>query len=267
MKTIRIFEVLEKPLLVILIVIAFFFAVPAAVAQQEQRAEDWESYELVNRLLSLTSPTAPIIHENYVVFTANSNVRRIGVSFSHENFKKIYWYRQLLIHQYGLEPIILPGEKEPSPYRDSGIQFYVHTVPADVRDLEYRLIINGLWTVDPVNPQNKRDPVTGLTLSVLKMPQRQIKHSPLNGLPEGLSFSFKGPPGETVTVAGTFNNWDPFMYELREYPAGIYSITIPLPPGTYQYVFYHRGERYEDPYNPQRVYSKDGKIASEIVIP
>jgi len=254
-------EVLDKPLLIILIVITSFSAVPAV------SADDWESYEIVNRLLSLSGPCAPIIHENSVVFTANSDIRRIGIAFSHENFEKIYWYRQLLIPQYGLEPIMLPGEKVPSPYRDSGIQFYVHTVPDNVRDLEYRLIINGLWTIDPANPQTRRDPVSGLTLSLLKIPRHHARHSPLIGLPEGLSFLFKGPPGETVTVAGTFNNWDPFMYELREYPAGVYSITIPLPPGTYQYVFFHRGERYADPNNSQRIFSKDGRIASEIVIP
>jgi hypothetical protein len=56
------------------------------------------------------------------------------------------------------------------------------------------------------------------------------------------------------------------MYELREGPAGNYSINIPLPPGKYQYVFFHRGQRYLDPNNASRVYSKDGRAASEIVI-
>jgi 1,4-alpha-glucan branching enzyme len=75
-----------------------------------------------------------------------------------------------------------------------------------------------------------------------------------------------GPPGEKVTVAGSFNGWDPFMYELTENPAGTYSLCIPLPPGKYQYIFFHRGERWLDPYNPNRVYSRDGMPASEIVI-
>jgi 1,4-alpha-glucan branching enzyme len=89
---------------------------------------------------------------------------------------------------------------------------------------------------------------------------------PLQGPPGSLSFSFRGPPGETVTVGGSFNGWDPFMYELSEGPAGVYSLTLPLPPGKYQYVFFHRGERFLDPYNFGRVYTKDGKVASEIVI-
>jgi len=57
------------------------------------------------------------------------------------------------------------------------------------------------------------------------------------------------------------------MYELKEEPAGVYSINISLPPGTYHYVFFHRGRRYVDPYNSRRIYSKDGSAASVIVVP
>jgi hypothetical protein len=56
------------------------------------------------------------------------------------------------------------------------------------------------------------------------------------------------------------------MYELAENPAGVYSLTLPLPPGKYQYVFFHRGERFLDPYNFKRVYGRDGKTVSEIEI-
>jgi hypothetical protein len=57
------------------------------------------------------------------------------------------------------------------------------------------------------------------------------------------------------------------MYVLKEYPQGVYSLTIPLPPGKYQYLFIHRGQRYVDPHNPFRAYSRDGTAVSEIVIP
>jgi len=230
-------------------------------------AQDWETYELVNSLLSLSGPGAPVVHSDAVIFTAASSVRRVGIAFAHENFNAIYWFRTLLITQDFMNPIILPGEKEPRPQRDSGIQFFVYQFPDHLSELEYRVIINGLWTVDPANPVTRRDPVTGLSLSVLRLPQRQTRPNPLSGLPDGLRFTFSGPPGEIVTVAGTFNSWDPFMYELREGPSGVYSILIPLPPGTYQYIFFHRGERYTDPNNPNRIYARDGKAASQITIP
>jgi hypothetical protein len=230
-------------------------------------AADWESYELIQNLLTLQKPGAPVIFEDFVIFTASSDLRKVGVAFAHENFSNVYWFQLLIIPQNAFEAPIPPGQKEPNPYKDSGIQFYVYKVPENITNLEYRLIINGLWTVDPANSKTRRDPVSGLAWSVLSIPLRTHRPNPLNGLPEGLNFSFKGPPGETVTIAGNFNGRDPFMYELREGPAGVYNINIPLPPGIYQYVFFHRGQRYVDPYNSRRIYSRDGSAASEIEIP
>jgi len=230
-------------------------------------AADWETYELIDKILTLKGPAAPMIHNDLVVFTADSRLRRVGIAFAHENFANTYWFRQLLVSQDRLNAPIPPGAKVPDPYIDSGIQFHVYEVPYHLRELEYRIIINGLWTIDPYVEQIRRDPVTGLSLSVLPLPHRPQKQSPLNGLPDGLYFTFRGPPGESITVAGDFNGWDPFMYELKEITAGNYSLTIPMPPGTYKYVFFYRGQRYADPHNPRRVYTVDGKAASEIVVP
>jgi hypothetical protein len=230
-------------------------------------AAEWETYELIDRLLTLPGPCAPVIHENSVIFTAPSNLRRVGIAFAHENFAKTYWFRQLVVSQDRLAPILLPGELFPSPYKDSGILFYVYQTPEDFIELEYRLIVNGLWTVDPLNSQSKKDPVSGLIFSTVPIPQQPSKPNPLKGLPNGLIFTFNAPAGETVTLAGDFNGWDPFMYELKEYPAGVYSITISLPPGEHQYVFFHRGRRFTDSYNPKRIYTKDGSAASVIAVP
>jgi hypothetical protein len=228
---------------------------------------DWETYQVIDRLLTLPGPGAPVVFEDFVIFTASSGLRRVGVAFAEENFSKVYWYRQLLVPQDPLGAPIPKGQKVPDPYIDSGIQFHVYQIPEYINELEYRIIINGLWTIDPENPRIRKDPASGLSWSVLSIPPRRSYPNPLKGLPEGLSFLFNGPPGETVTIAGNFNGWDPFMYELREGPSGVYTINIPLPPGIYQYVFFHRGQRYVDPYNPRRIYSRDGSAASEIVVP
>jgi hypothetical protein len=229
-------------------------------------AVDIESYQFIDRLLSLEGPGAPELYEDAVIFTAPSSHRRVGVAFAHEGFARVYWFRKLLLPQDPAGAPIPPGRKRPDPYRDSGFLFYVHQLPDNIRELEYRLIIDGLWTADPANPLIRKDKSSGLAYSVVPVPAAEKTPGPLKGPPGSLSFSFKGPPGETVTVAGSFNGWDPFMYELAEGPPGLYSLTLPLPPGAYQYVFFHRGERFLDPYNFNRVYSKDGKAASEIRI-
>ena len=234
-------------------------------------AADWETYHILNRLLTLPGPGAPVPFEDVVIFTSSSSNRRAGVAFAHEDFSRVYWYRQLLIPQDPLDAPIPPGKKVPDPYTDSGLLFHVYQVPEDLTELEYRLIINGLWTVDPLNPKTRKDPVSGLTWSVLSLLQKNKIPHVLKGPPgspaSSLNFTFNGPPGEIVTVAGNFNSWDPFMYQLVEAPAGVYSLSLPLPPGRYHYVFFHRGQRYIDPNNPKRVYSQDGSIVSEIVIP
>ena len=239
----------------------------AADLPSEDAPADWESYHVIDRLLTIQKPGAPVIYEDYVIFTASSSLRRVGVAFAHENFSRVYWFRQLLASQDPIGAPIPPGKKFPDPYKDSGIQFHVYQVPEEVKELEYRLVVSGLWIVDPSNPQTRKDPVSGLIWSVLTLPPRTPSPNPLRGLPRGLDFSFRGAPGETVTIAGDFNGWDPFMYELTEYPAGVYSINIPLLPGAHQYVFFYRGQRFADPNNPRRVYARDGSAASEIIVP
>ncbi|GHV54250.1 hypothetical protein AGMMS49579_14470 [Spirochaetia bacterium] len=229
-------------------------------------AADIESSQFIDHMKSLSGPVAPEIYEDSVIFTAPSSNHRVGIAFAHEGFAKVHWLQQFLVSQDPLDAPIPQGKTVPDPYMDSGLRFLVYQIPKNFLELEYRMVIDGLWTTDPANPASRKDSRSGLTLSVLSLPVKPPAPSPYSGPKGSLSFSFKGPPGETVTVAGSFNNWDPFMYELVENPAGTYSLTIPLPPGIYQYVFFHRGERYLDPYNFRRAYAKDGTTASEAVI-
>jgi hypothetical protein len=240
------------------------FLLSAAVFSHAVDIEAVNSPQLIDRLLSFSQPAAPEIVDNMVVFTASSGLRRVGAAFADEGFGKVHWFRPL---HTARDPRDIPvTEKKPYLYEDSGIVFYVHEIPEGASEIVYRLIIDGLWTTDPANPNSRLDPASGLSCSTIAVPPRETVPNPLKGPPGSLNFVFQGPPGETVAVAGNFNNWDPFMYELREYPEGNYTMSIPLPPGVYQYVFFHRGQRYLDPYNSKRVYTRDGKAASEMVI-
>jgi len=229
-------------------------------------AANTDSFLFIDRLLQLKEPEKPLIVEDAVIFTAPSSYRRVGVAFAHEGFAKVYWFQKLMIPNENAGPWI--KEKPPADlHRDSGLLFFIYTIPEDLRgDLEYRLIIDGLWVRDPLNPNYRTDPASGVVRSVLPIPPIKRPDSPNRG-PEGtLTFTFYAPPGEIVTVAGSFNNWDPFMYELRETRSGYYTLSLPLPPGTYQYTFFHRGERRLDPNNPNRIYTREGKPANEATI-
>jgi hypothetical protein len=222
-------------------------------------------FTVVDHLLRRSAPGKPEIVEDMVIFTASSSFRRVGVAFAHEGFGVIHQFKKFMIPNENAGPWV-KNKAPPDMYRDSGLLFYVYTIPEDLRgEIEYRLIIDGLWTRDPLNEEYRRDGA-GIVRSVIGIPPITRLDHPNRG-PEGaLTFAFYGESGETVSVAGSFNNWDPFMYEMRETSPGRYTLSLPLPAGTYQYAFFYKGERLPDPNNTRRVYSRDGKVACEAVV-
>ncbi|MDR0377693.1 MAG: glycogen-binding domain-containing protein [Spirochaetaceae bacterium] len=228
-------------------------------------ALDRESYQFIDRLLTLKGPGQPELLDDGVLFTAPSSSRSVGIAFAHEGFAKVYWFQKLMKIRGDPEAANLKKE-DPNLYQDSGILFYAHPFPADQRELEYRLIIDGLWTADPLNPVRRMDDRSGIYRSVVILPKQRQPPSAFDGPPGTLSFTYRASSGETITVAGDFNGWDPFMYELRETAPEFYSLILPLPPGVYHYVFYHRGQRFPDPNNPARVYKSTGEAVSEAVV-
>jgi hypothetical protein len=228
-------------------------------------ALDTNSYEFIDRLLLITTAGGPQIIEDGVLFTAPSSYRSVGIAFAHEDFTQIHWFQKLMMPIDQGPP--QENKKQPPPeYTDSGVLFFAYTPPESVRTLEYRLIINGLWTIDPLNPLRREDRKTGLLYSAVLLPEVKRPLTVYDSPGGSLSFRYNAPPGESVTVAGDFNTWDPFMYELAETAPGRYSLTLPLPPGTYHYIFYHRGQRLTDPSNKKTVYNKHGEAVSEAVV-
>jgi hypothetical protein len=228
-------------------------------------AVDLESYQFIDYLLGLPGPGAPRIYEDAVIFTASSSYRRVGIAFAHEGFSTVHWLQKLLIPRDPAEIAAQGRNRNIDPYTDTGILFHVEIIPDAMRNMDYRMIIDGLWTVDPMNPNGVAGS-GGVYQSRVSLPARPSMPSTADSPPGQLRFSFPAASGEIITVAGTFNNWDPFMYELRETSEGLYTLTLNLPPGTYQYVFFYRGERILDPNNSARVYTREGKIVSQVQV-
>ncbi|MEW6555852.1 MAG: CsgG/HfaB family protein [Elusimicrobiota bacterium] len=71
----------------------------------------------------------------------------------------------------------------------------------------------------------------------------------------GIEFQFdETPPGtETVYLAGTFSDWSPTVHKMKKNKNGIWTVTIPLSHGRYQYKFVIDGIYWkEDPNNPDK---------------
>jgi hypothetical protein len=93
---------------------------------------------------------------------------------------------------------------------------------------------------------------------------------------EGMLFSYYAPSARQVTLAGNFNNWggtqgggryDPSIDPMADDDEnGIWTISVPLPPGRYQYKFViDGGVRWEqDPSNPDKAI--EGGIENSLLI-
>jgi hypothetical protein len=74
-----------------------------------------------------------------------------------------------------------------------------------------------------------------------------------NPTPDGVVFNFKPERKGKIFLAGNFNDWKPAneKYVLTDDDGdGTWSITVKLPPGTYQYKFVIDGQWIKDPHSP-----------------
>ncbi|MBN2875512.1 MAG: hypothetical protein JXM71_10500 [Spirochaetales bacterium] len=173
--------------------------------------------------------------------------RFVGAAFSYEGWGTVHSFE---VNRYGVFILAVPV-----PYGDATM-------------VRYRLVLDGLWAADPSNPEYERDQATGASMSLAHLPVRPRTvlgvWDPVDD--EGVSFYFQADPGQRVTVAGSFNGWDPFIHELEETEPGSYWLKLSLSPGDYYYVFFYKGERIADPLNRRLLYGADGKPVSAITI-
>ncbi|MBR1609630.1 MAG: glycogen-binding domain-containing protein [Kiritimatiellae bacterium] len=65
-------------------------------------------------------------------------------------------------------------------------------------------------------------------------------------------------PGSTVFLAGSFNNWDPAALRMTDKAGnGVFSATVTLAPGIYEYKFVINGVWTLDP-DPERDWTQNG---------
>ncbi|MBQ9630913.1 MAG: glycogen-binding domain-containing protein [Treponema sp.] len=211
-----------------------------------------ENFSYDNTVLEINEVGEPYEKDNHIIFTAPHNARFIGIAFDFEEYKRIHPFR---IH-YGYD---MDNNKTDS------LMFYILEKPRGRASVSYRLVIDGIWTCDPYNPDSYYDEVLGLDLSRVTFRESL----PLEFVPsssEGTRFVYEGRPGQKIYITGTFTNWDPWIYELSEIFPGTYEIYIPLTRGTYYYNFFVGMKPINDKRNTRKVYTKDGRSASVITV-
>jgi len=79
-------------------------------------------------------------------------------------------------------------------------------------------------------------------------------------------FALKAPAAEQVTLAGDFNGWDPEARPMNRSKTGLWSTTVSLAPGEYQYRFVVDGEWQNDPHCEETVTNEFGGVNNVCVV-
>jgi 1,4-alpha-glucan branching enzyme len=196
---------------------------------------------------SIDSSRPPRMLDDFLVlsFKPDRFVRFVGVRFAHEDWK--------VLHPYAMN--------------DRGAFVFDYRVPEGVREIRYRICMDGLWMADPANPRMEAD-AAGVSFSVYTLEKEPVR-TIVNPKPAGdaLTFVFQGTAGRRVSLVGDFNNWDPFMNPLEETAPGMYSISLRMPAGEHWYYFFSDGRRILDRFNAQTGVDPDGGTVSYFVSP
>jgi len=82
-----------------------------------------------------------------------------------------------------------------------------------------------------------------------------------------VEFLYHAAPGQTVAVAGSFNDWDPEALPMK-YSAGLgaYTADIILERGDYEYKFVINGDWFIDEENPAFIANDFGTLNSVVAV-
>ena len=149
-----------------------------------------------------------------------------------------------------------------------GVYVCLLPIPDEVDQLTYRLVIDGIWTVDPANPVTVTDR-WGVSLSRFELPQitRPPTSYPVVEPGGNVKFVLTTNPGSAVSLVGSFNGWDPFLTPMVEVEPGEFERELPLGPGEYLYYFLVDGRRIPDPLNRNQRRHSSGQLVSSVVLP
>jgi hypothetical protein len=226
-----------------------FFRIPAVLMLLTAGClfpADSHLMEVRIRGIDRAAPPQYLDRQVLLSYQANKPVRLVGARFAHEDYRVFHIYFR----------------------NENDVFLLLLDVPEEVEELRYRMVVDGLWINDPFNPHSEED-AFGRVFSVFNLrdrPPRAVVSPEVHG--EGsVTFTFHTLPERAVSVAGDFNNWDPFWHRLRETKPGEYRLTVAMPPGQHFYYYIVNGQRVLDPINEDTAQDFEGFRVSTFYLP
>ena len=134
----------------ILIISAFFILIiitsPFAV--------EGNSLSIHIEISEITEAHSPMFIDNHILFTyfgGKKYIRRVAIAFETDNYKQVY----------------------PFMRNEYNVFFLTREIPERTEYLNYRLVVDGVWTHDPVNVNSFLSPEQ-VRISSLKIPKNLV---------------------------------------------------------------------------------------------
>jgi len=122
-------------------------------------------------------------------------------------------------------------------------------IPLEPGEYGYKFVVNGSdWELDPSNPNKKT--VDGIDNSSLTVGGAAPAAG--GGSPGAVVFTYSNATAGAVFLAGQFNGWNTSATPMTKDASGVWSASVPLGPGSYQYKLFVDGTWMLDPGNPQQ---------------
>jgi len=81
-----------------------------------------------------------------------------------------------------------------------------------------------------------------------------------------ISFKLNASEAHEVSIVGDFNNWNPKTHVMKKDKKGVWSKTILIPQGRYEYKYFVDGEWWLDPENNQTVQNTFGSANNVLMV-
>ncbi|EMN92060.1 carbohydrate-binding protein [Leptospira weilii] len=163
-----------------------------------------------------------------------------------------------------------------------GVFYIVHnpesrdTIREELKILEYKFRVDGLFTHDPSNPDLAEDGNGSLVSRLIAIPSgpdklattRILEDSPYEELEyRTVEFRIYAPDAEMITLVGDFNHWDPEEDVLKK-DNEVFTLIKKMKPGNYLYNFVQDGKIILDTFNQNtRLREDTGEISSYLTVP
>ncbi|MGL4394334.1 MAG: hypothetical protein ACRCS8_03825 [Brevinema sp.] len=216
------------------IILGIFLLTQNLIFSQSQQLIDVQT---IDRLLNKNEQfQTPILLENYILFYYQGKAKSVMIAGEFNN-----WQDNWIMQE-----------------AKSNLWTFAITNRLPKGEYKYRLKVDGFWIADPSNPHavfdSARQKLSILILDKEFLPNQKYPMWVSNNI---YVFKYTNTNAKNVSIAGDFNNWNPYSHQMKDNGVGEYTIEIELvPKKNYMYSFVQDGNwRFDE--NNRKQYLND----------